>query len=53
VKRYQAHRTDPCKCDICHVADVRRDILRGIGYGLAAVGAVVAVWVLLVLVFTS
>ena len=48
--RWHAHRVDPCKCDICHTADVRRDIITGIVYGLALVGVAVAIWVLLVLV---
>lgn len=48
--RWHAHRAEPCRCDTCHTADVRGDIITGIIYGLALVGAVVAAWVLLVLV---
>lgn len=50
---WHAHRVEPCKCDICHTAHVRRDIIKSIVYGLAGVGVVVAIWAALVLVLTG
>jgi hypothetical protein len=53
--RFESHarRRDPCGCPTCRADRIVRDVALGIGIGLAAVGAVVAVWAWLVVVFSG
>jgi hypothetical protein len=51
--RFESHarRRDPCRCDVCRADRIVRDVVLGIGIGLAAVGFVVGVWAWLVVIF--
>ena len=47
-----AHRITPCPCAVCKADRFWRNVGRGVLYGFAAVGVLVAGWALFVILWT-